>query len=417
MRIAIVGAGAAGLVAAYRLGRDHEVLLFEQQPRAGGHAHTVTVETPGGPLALDIGFLVYNERTYPLFSALLRELDVETVASAMSFSVTCARCRLQYSGTPRGLFAQRRRLFDVRHWRLLTDIVRFNRWTRRDGRDVAQLDVSLETALRAAGCSRALASHYLLPMTSAIWSASTHDTRAFPWAAWLAFFENHGLLQVTGQPPWRSIAGGSRRYLDALLRRLGPSVHLDTPVHAIARRPHGIQLSTAKGEVVTDAVVLAVHADEAARLLRDADAATRQALEAIAYTTNEVVLHTDRARLPSRRAAWAAWNYHMTTCKDEHARPQVTYWLNTLQQLDTPAPYCVTLNPHPPIAPAHVIARQTFAHPVYGWRGDEARQRIRALSGQQRTWFCGAYLGYGFHEDAVRSATDVADAIRMRSAA
>jgi predicted NAD/FAD-binding protein len=419
--MAIVGAGVAGLVAAYRLRRDCELVVFEQREQAGGHANTVTIKQPDGPLSLDTGFLVYNERTYPLFTRLLRELDVETIASDMSFSVVCDRCGLAYGSTPRGLFAQRHRLLDPRHWRLLADFTRLGAWGRRVRQTCAgtELEVTLGAALSAQPLSRDVVSHYLLPMTSAIWSSSVREARAFPLSTWLTFVEQHGLLQLFGRPQWRSIAGGSRTYVDALVRRLGSVVSLATPVRAVTRRPGGVCINTDAGVIRAEGVIMATHADETLRLLTDADDEERQALGAIGYTSNEAVLHTDASQLPAPRNAWAAWNYRIRDCAQEEAQedaaPQVTYWLNALQRLRAPTEYCVTLNPTVPIPRDRILGRFAYQHPAYTVAGNDARQRIRQLSGRRRTWFAGAYLGYGFHEDGVRAGTDAADAVRRRS--
>jgi uncharacterized protein len=350
-----------------------------------------------------------------LFTALLRELGVETIASDMSFSVVCDRCGLAYSSTPRGLFAQRHRLLDPRHWRLLADFTRLGPWGRRVRQLYAETEMTLGAALAAQPLSRDVVSHYLLPMTSAIWSASVREARAFPLSTWLTFVEQHGLLQLFDRPQWRSIAGGSRTYVDALVRRLGSVVSLATPVRAVTRRPGGVCLKTDAGVIRAEGVIMATHADETLRLLTDADDEERDALGAIGYTSNEAVLHTDASQLPASRQAWAAWNHRIRDCAEEDSAPQVTYWLNALQRLRAPRPYCVTLNPTIPIPRDHILGRFAYQHPACTVAGNHARERLRQLSGRRRTWFAGAYLGYGFHEDGVRAGTEAADAVRRRS--
>lgn len=413
MKIAVVGAGISGLVAAYHLSREHDVTVFERNAYAGGHSNTVTVQTASGPLGLDTGFIVYNERTYPLFSDLLSQLGVDTQPSEMSFSVSCRRCRLEYSSRyPRGLFAQPYRLVDPRFLRMLAEIGRFNRWGAAVRNDPRLARTTLEEALAEQKFSRAFVDHYILPMTGAIWSASAASASRFPLSYFLQFFHNHGLLQVSGQPQWRTVTGGSQRYVERLTRRLAHQLHLSTPVRSIRRDAAGVEITTDHGSLPCDKLVLATHTDEAIQLLSDADAAERAALGAVPYVENEAVLHTDRKLLPRRRVSWSSWNYHVDDCRAGDQPLRMTYYLNRLQALRVGTDYCVTLNQTDAIDPEHTLARITYHHPVYTREGLAARQRLRTLSGRKHTYFAGAYLGYGFHEDGIRSALDAVDALQ-----
>jgi len=407
MRIAIVGGGVSGLVAAHLLSRRHDVTMFEAAAQPGGHAHTAMIDTTEGRLAVDTGFIVYNERTYPLFTRLLAQLGVATRATGMSFSVRCDRTGLEYNGTSlNGLFADRRHLASPGFWGMLRDILRFN----RDGRDQAARAAgeSVGGFLRAHGYGRRFREHYLLPMGAAIWSCPPQAFLDFPIAFVLAFFANHGLLQIRDRPVWRTIAGGSARYVERLVAPLGDRVRLRTPVAGIARQPDGVTVRSARGVETFDEVVVACHADQALGLLEDPSPDERRLLGAFPYQMNTAVLHTDAGWLPRRRRAWAAWNYRVPT--DAAAPPTVSYHMNQLQQLATPRQYLVSLNPTGPIEGGAEIARYAYAHPTFAVGRVAAQAEHATMIRRRRTSYCGAYWGHGFHEDGVRSALRVAEA-------
>jgi uncharacterized protein len=414
VRIAIVGAGISGLAAAHRLQHEHEVTVFEAGPYAGGHTNTITVETERGPLAIDTGFIVFNDRNYPRFERLLAELGVASQPSDMSFGVTDERGDFEYASTsPNGLFAKRSHLADPAFLRLLADVPRFQRAARE--LLTSEHDPSLRQWLADEGFGEAFVERVIVPQAAAVWSSDPDQMWTFPARFLLQFFANHGMLGLRGRPRWRTVAGGSRTYVEALLRRLDARVHLDSPVEAIERRPDAVHVTPRGGEPQPfDEVVLAVHADQALQILGDeATALEREVLGAFPYQPNQAVLHTDRSLLPRRRRAWASWNYHLLD--DPGGRPAtVTYWMNRLQSLDTDRQYLVTLNRTEAIDPAHVIRTIDYAHPVYTAEGAKAQQRHGEVSGADRIHFCGAYWRWGFHEDGVESASWVTDRLLAR---
>ncbi len=389
--------------------------LFERDPRLGGHAHTHAVSVAGRTVAVDTGFMVFNERTYPHFVSLLAELGVESRASDMSFSVECARCDIAYSSIGlRGLFACPRRAFTTAHLSMLADVLRFFRAGRRALADGSAASLSLGEFLGRHRFGNALIRHFVLPMGGAIWSASSGTMRDFPAASYLRFLENHGLLAAAGQPVWRTIVGGSRTYVDRIAAALGSGVRAGTPVRAVTRTPRGAVIETADGDALeVDAVVVATHADEALALLRDPSAAEVAALSAFRYSVNPTVLHGDPAQIPATPAARASWNVRMADCRDEQRPVAVTYDLARLQGLEGVGPMLCTLNGGPVAAP--IYARMTYAHPVLDQAALEAQQAVASLNGTRRTYFCGAHLRYGFHEDGVMSA--LAAVARLQAAA
>jgi predicted NAD/FAD-binding protein len=407
MKVAIIGAGISGLVAAYLLARRHEVTVFEALNYAGGHTHTMTVDDGDGRIAIDTGFIVFNDRTYPRFTRLLSELGVASRATCMSFSVRCDRTAVEYNGTSLdGLFADRRHLWSPGFLGMLRDIARFN----RDGGSQAMRDggATVGAFLDAHGYGRRFREHYLLPMGAAIWSCPTGTFLDFPIGFVMTFFANHGLLQLRDRPTSRVVAGGSARYVDRLLAALAGRVRLEEPVAAIRRDPDGVTVRSGRGAETFDEVVIASHADQALQLLEDASLEERQVLGAFPYVVNTAVLHTDTAWMPRRRRAWASWNYRVPDAPA--ALPTVTYDMNRLQHLETRRQYCVSLNPSAAIADGHEIARFAYAHPVFAAGRAEAQTRHSLLIRRRRTSYCGAYWGYGFHEDGVRSALAVASA-------
>ena len=404
----MIGAGVSGLTAAYLLSRAHEVTLFEQEPRLGGHAHTHDVSLGARVVPVDTGFMVYNERTYPNFIKLLAELGVESRPSDMSFSVRCRRCGLEYSSDGiDGLFAQRGRLLSFAHWRLLADIARFFRLGRRalEGGDAGG---TLGAFLDENGFGDDLGRHFVLPMGGAIWSASVADMRAFPVSSYLRFMDNHGLLAAAGQPRWRTLTGGSRTYVSAIARRLGPAVQAGVPVRGVSRHERGVSVVRDDGATSEhDAVVVATHADQALGLLADASPAEREALGRFRYSINDTFLHSDERLLPGEPYARASWNCDIADCRDTRSPVSVTYDLARLQGHRSGRPLLCSLNPVEPVS-GEVLARMSYSHPILDGPAVEGQGLIGRLNGERRTWFCGAHLRYGFHEDGVLSAVNVA---------
>ncbi len=401
VRIAIVGSGVSGLVTAYLLHPRHEVVVFEARNRIGGHVHTVRQEDGAGEWSVDTGFIVYNESNYPLFSALLRTLGVQTQPSDMSFSVRCDTTGLEYNGsTIRQLFVQKRNLLRPRHLRMIRDILRFNRMAPRAVADGAR-GMTLGEYLREGRYSAGLRDHYLIPMGSALWSLPRRSVLDIPAEFFVRFFQNHGMLTVDDRPEWRVVAGGSSNYLDALVRRFRDRIRTSHPVRAVHREAERVLVD---GEPF-DHVVMACHSDQALRLLGDPTPEERRVLGALPFQRNDVVLHWDTTVLPKRKAAWGSWNYHIRG--DEAAPVTVTYNMNMLQTLPAKRTFCVTLNPGP-IDPRAVLHRTQYDHPVITLAGVQAQRRHAEISGVNRTHYCGAYWGFGFHEDGVRSAVRVA---------
>lgn len=406
MRIAIIGTGIAGMTAAWLLQRQHELTLFEAAAWIGGHTHTVDVTLGGKEYAIDTGFIVFNDRTYPNFIRLLQELQVATQPTKMSFSVRCDKTGLEYSGaTLNTLFAQRRNLLRLSFHRMLRDILRFNRETPA----LLAADspaVSLSDYLAQQRYSREFIDQYLLPMGAAIWSAQPEAMGQMPARYFVQFFHNHGLLSVNRHPQWRVIQGGSRRYAQRLTAPFLDRIRLACPVARLSRLADGVLIEPQGGEPERfDAVIIATHSDQALRLLADPSEAERTILGAIPYQENEVVLHTDTRLLPRRRLAWAAWNYHIPA--QTQARVAVTYNMNILQGLNAPETFCVTLNSSAAIDPASILYRTVYHHPVYTPDAIAAQRRWGEINGVNRTWYCGTYWGYGFHEDGVNSALAV----------
>jgi predicted NAD/FAD-binding protein len=404
-KIAVAGAGISGLAAAWLLGRRHDVTLFEADARLGGHSHTVLA----GEVPIDTGFIVYNEPAYPNLTALFGHLGVATQPSDMSFSVSLDSGRLEYSGSNlAGLFAQPGNLFRPRFWSMLRGIVRFY---REAPQALPRLgEARLDDYLREAGFSAAFCEDHLYPMIAAIWSAPAGQAGALPAASFIRFCENHGLLQINGRPLWRSVTGGSREYVARLRADFSGRVATARPLAAVREIPGGVELRDGAGTTEQfDEVVLAMHANQALRLLEDATAEEQALLGAFRYTQNEAVLHTDARLMPRRRAAWAAWNYAAASKPDDPVA--VTYWMNPLQNLQGKSDYFVTLNPLAAPAPAQVLHRQIYEHPVFDVPALRAQKQLWNLQGVKRRWFCGAYFGAGFHEDGLQAGLAVAEAL------
>ena len=409
MRIAVVGSGIAGLSSAWLLSRAHEVVLFEADGRLGGHTDTHVVEVDGQSLQVDTGFIVHNPAHYPLLTRLFDELGVASQPTTMSFSVQDAGSGLEYNATSLDtLFCQRRNLASPRFWGMLRDLARFYREAP------ALLDApgpgpSLGDYLQAGGYGAMFRDAHLVPMASALWSSPAAGILGFPARYLVQFMANHQMLQVTGRPAWRVVRGGSRAYVDAMASRWDVQVRLATPVRGIRRDAQGVVLRSDAGSERFDQVVLACHSDQALALLEDADAREHGVLGAMPYQANDTVLHTDPRLLPRRRKAWAAWNAYLPA--DPAQACTVSYCMNLLQGLAVPTPLVVSLNRTQDIDPARVLVRRAYQHPVYSHASVAAQARRHEIQGQRRTWFAGAYWGWGFHEDGIRSGVEVARAL------
>lgn len=403
MRIAVIGGGISGLVAAYQLQDRADVTVFEANGYIGGHTHTVDVHDGHRRHAVDTGFIVYNERTYPQFVRLLDRLGVTTQASDMSFAHSDPASGLAYAAPQlEGLFAYKRNALRPSYYRMLWDIVRFSKHGPayldrcHDGRP-------LSAFLADGRYSRAFIDHYFVPMISAIWSAGCDDVAQLPARYFLGFFKNHGLMDLSNRPQWRVVAGGSRNYIAPLIAGFRDRVYAHSPVRKITRHAEGVALTMPNDEVLHfDHVVLGVHSDQALRLLADPSDAEREVLGAIPYQPNDVVLHTDASILPNKRAAWASWNYRKAPGAAHQAH--LTYHMNRLQSLDARTDYFVSLNQTASIAPETRLGRYQYSHPSYSAAAVAAQARHGEISGVNRTHYCGAYWGYGFHEDGVKSA-------------
>jgi predicted NAD/FAD-binding protein len=401
MRIAIVGSGVSGLVAARLLHTHHEITVFEADDRIGGHVHTWDVESGGRPYAVDSGFIVYNERNYPNFTRLLAQMGVATQPSTMSFSVRHDRAGIEYNGsTLSQLFVQRRNLLRPEFLRMVAQILRFNRGAVAAAR-AGGATLTLGDLLDQGGFSQAFREWYLLPMGSAIWSIPLTAVLEMPAQFFADFFHNHGMLTVDDRPQWRVVVGGSARYVEALVAPFRDRVRLGHAVRRVERTDDGVMVN---GEPF-DRVVMACHSDQALRILADPTDAERAVLSAFPYQVNDALLHTDTRILPRAQSAWGAWNYRVAN--DPWAPAVVTYNMNMLQSLDAPETFCVTLNGADGIDPAKVRGVVRYHHPVFTTAGSAARARRSEVSGPNRTHFCGAYWGNGFHEDGVASALEV----------
>ena len=405
MRIAVVGTGVSGLVASYLLHEEHELTVYEAEDYVGGHTHTLDVAVQGRTYAVDTGFIVFNEQTYPNLVTLFRRLGVEWQDSNMAFSVRCERTGLEYCPSNLDkLFAQRRNVFRPGFWRMLRDIFRF----RRESAELleGEGEVTLGEYLDGRGYSREFVEHFIVPMGAAIWSAEPVGFRQFPARLFVRFFTNHGFLKVRGQPRWLVVTGGSRRYVERMTAGFDDRIRLSCPVRSIRRSADGIEVNAGEGlSEIYDHVIIATHSDQALALLADPTPAEREILGAISYQENLTELHTDTSQLPRRRKVWAGWNYHILA--DAQSRVALTYDMNILQSLDAPVEFCVTLNRPEDIDPQKKIRSMAYAHPIYTSSAVEAQQRHGEISGVDRTHYCGAYWGYGFHEDGVNSALAV----------
>ena len=406
LEIAVVGSGISGLSAAWLLSTRHKVTLFEQRPRLGGHSNTVDADG----VAVDTGFIVYNEATYPNLTALFDHLGVPTAPSDMSFSVSIDGGRLEYSGSGfGGLLAQPLNIARPRFWRMLRELLRFY---RQAPFDVARIgEISLGEYLDTRGYGSAFREDHLYPMAAAIWSTPAAEVCNYPAAAFIRFCENHGLLRFAGRPVWRTVRGGSREYVGRLTERFQGRILAGHDIQAVVRNPGSVEIVDSRGiRRRFDHVVIATHADQALAMLADADAAEMQLLGSFDYSRNEAVLHSDARFMPRRKRAWTSWNYLADTCGGTK-RLSVTYWMNRLQPLASEHPLFVTLNPAMEPRPETVKHREIYEHPVFDAAAMRAQKELWSLQGERNTWFCGAYFGAGFHEDGLQAGLAVAEAL------
>ncbi len=407
MRVAIVGAGVSGLVASHLLHREHEIVVYEAGAYAGGHTNTIRVDTAHETHHVDTGFIVMNDRNYPNFTRLLDRLGVARQPTHMSFSVKGEEQDFEYSGTPMGLICQPSNLLSLRFQRMIFDLLRFNRALRAlldGGPEGVFSEESMQDFLGRHRFSRAFVEHLIEPQLSAVWSADPRQAASFPARFIAEFFANHGMLGFRDRPRWSTVVGGSARYVEALTAPFNDRIRLNAPVDSITRHEDHVEIVAAgAGAESYDQVVIATHSDQALRMLRDPSPRERELLSSIAYQPNEAVLHTDSTLLPRRRAARSAWNFHLL--REPKPLSTVTYYMNHLQRLRADRDFCVTLNRTEAIDPAKIIRTISYSHPMYTPRGVAAQSRHAAISGYaSRTHYCGAYWGWGFHEDGVNSA-------------
>lgn len=415
MKIAIIGSGISGLTAAYYLHKEHDICVYEADSRLGGHTATKHIQLDGRDYLIDTGFIVFNDWTYPNFIKLLKELGVESQPTDMGFSVFNPRTKFEYAGTNlKTLFAQKRNFFSLSHWQMLRDIVRFNKEALLD-LDAGKLETneSLGHYLTRKRYSQAFIQRYLIPMGSAIWSATQGTMLDFPLEFFIRFFKNHGLLNIVNRPQWRVIKGGSKAYIAPLIKDFKDKIKLNSPVTRITRNATGITLEV-KGETEHfDQVIIACHSDQALNLLAEPSAEEQKILGAIAYQNNSVILHTDTSLLPTRKSTWSSWNYLLQD-SDASAQqaPILTYSMNILQSIASSTEFCVTLNAKQKIDPKKILGEYEYAHPVFSADVIQAQAAWPLINGVNRTWFCGAYWFNGFHEDGVNSALRIVNALK-----
>lgn len=409
-KIAIIGTGISGLTAAWFLRHDHDITLYEADSRLGGHTNTVEVKHLGKSYSVDTGFIVCNNHTYPNFLRLMDELGVKTQPAPMGFSVVVESCNLEYSSrVPGGLFAQPSNLLKPHFIGMVRDILRFMKQAPADAQQAGNL--SLGEYLTDKKYSAQFREHYLLPIGSAIWSSPIDTLNQFPLKQFVHFFSNHGLLDLKQRVKWRTVSGGSKRYIDELYKELKPHIKLNTPVLNVKRLDHKVQLTTASQSTEYDQVVFACHSDQALNLIDTPSVLETDILSAIPFEPNQATLHTDASVLPQRKAAWSSWNYHVATGNQPAA---LSYHMNALQGIDAPVEFCVSINQNDRIAPESILYQTDYSHPVYTLKSVAARQRWGDISGVDRFHFCGAYWEHGFHEDGVRSGLRVANSIDGR---
>lgn len=412
--VAVVGSGVSGLTAAYVLRREWDVTVFEADDRIGGHAHTHTVAEPDVTHRVDSGFIVHNDRTYPLLRRLFAELDIEVHPTEMSMSIHCDGCGLEYAGGRggTGVFAQKRRLLDPRYLAMLLAVKRFGRLAQEllDSAESPTEPQTYDDFLRSHGFSDYFVSHYAIPVVACVWSSGHETALSYPARYLFEFLKHHGFLSITGSPQWFTVVGGSGTYIERVADAVG-DVRASTGIRSIIRTSAGVELTDSRGDIHrADAVVIATHADDALALLGDPSDDERRVLGAFDYSDNEVVLHRDRTQLPAAAAARSSWNYRMAGCADLSDHSAVTYWMNRLQGIESAEPLLVTLNSSEHIDPSTIVATMSYAHPIYTPGSVAAQGELKRLF-TDRTVFAGAYHGWGFHEDGCRSGVDAAAAL------
>ncbi|WP_318494619.1 NAD(P)/FAD-dependent oxidoreductase [Photobacterium leiognathi] len=418
MKIAIIGSGISGLTSAWYLHKEHDVTVFEANDYVGGHTATVDVTVKSGEYAIDTGFIVFNDRTYPNFENLLEQLDIVGKPSEMSFSVHNNKTGLEYNGhSLSSLFAQKRNLINPVFYRFLYEITQFNKMAKEAVGDSELMEQTLGQFLEQHNFSDYFAENYILPMGAAIWSSTLSDMRSFPLSFFLRFFLNHGLLDITNRPQWYVIPGGSREYVRKMQQHIGDCIRLNSPVSSVKRTNGKVIVTSNHKPEEFDQVIFACHSDQALAMLSDATSEEAYVLSDIHYQENEVVLHTDTSLLPKRRMAWASWNYSLPKDRDERERnlASLTYNMNILQGIFAPETFCVTLNQTHAIDKDKILRKFVYSHPVFNNKSIAAQQKRHLINGVNQTWFCGAYWYNGFHEDGVRSALDVVEAIKTQS--
>ncbi|MEZ5448921.1 MAG: FAD-dependent oxidoreductase [Thiolinea sp.] len=407
--IAIIGSGITGLASAWLLHKQHRVTLFEKNAYLGGHTHTIDVPEQERSIPVDTGFIVYNERNYPNLVGLFQELGIATRDTDMSFAFSLNQGELEYAGSSLNtLFAQRSNLLRLGHWKLLAEILRFNRTAYQLlAAPASAQGLSLGDMLDQHRFSHDLREHYLLPMGAAIWSCPVDTMLKFPALSFLRFFANHGLIDIRNRPQWKTVCGGSSTYVRKLLTEMGNSITLQTGAIKVERDAQQASVYTHAGKQDFDAVIFACHADQALALLAQPSEAEQRILGCFRYEQNRTYLHTDTALMPRNRRVWSSWNYLATSQPDARQQMTATYWMNQLQGLQSDRHYLVTLNPYNSPRDEHILAEMTYEHPVFDQAAVEAQAHLGSLQGQSRSWFCGSYARYGFHEDALASAVQV----------
>ena len=405
MKIAIIGTGISGLTAAYLLNRKHEITVFEKNDYVGGHTHTHAIKTDQTTYAVDSGFIVYNEVTYPNFIKLLDQLGVKRQKTTMGFSVKSVNKNFEYAGNSmKSLFAQRLNYFRPSFWIMLRDIIRFNKMGKAD-MAILSVDVKLGDYLNDNKYSKSFINHYIIPMGSAIWSTKANSMLDMPALFFIRFFNNHGLLQIKNRSGWWVIKGGSKEYVKKIIVEFESKIRLNSPVQSISRSEDSVMIKSADKEEIFDAVVIATHSNQALQLLEDSSKKEREILGALPYQSNDALLHTDSSVLPKRKLAWASWNYNLD---QEPNKPMaMTYNMNILQSLDAEDTYCVTLNNNDFVDDKKVLKTLHYDHPLFTPEGINAQKRKHEISGLNNTFYCGAYWRNGFHEDGVVSALEV----------
>ena len=401
MKIAIVGSGISGNSLAYTLSKEHDVALFEKNNRLGGHSHTHKIISQGKKLNVDTGFIVFNKKTYPLFTKLLDELNVEYEKSDMSFSVFSKNKNFEYNGTSiNTLFSQRKNIFNYQFIKMIYEIIKFNKVALT--LLSAKTEISLETFLKQNNFSDYFCKNYILPMGSAIWSSNINSMLKFPAAFFVKFFNNHGMLNINDRPQWLTVSNGSKEYVEKLTDSIKKNIRLNCPVMAVKRNKNSVEVKSSAGKEIFDYIFFACHSDEALKLISDPSNQEKEVLSSIPYAKNEVTLHTDESIMPKNKLTWAAWNYNIDSSDDMPIA--LTYNMNILQNLKTKQTILVTLNDNGKIDPDKVLKKINYDHPLFSIRSVEAQKNYSSISGVNRTGYAGAYWGNGFHEDGIRSA-------------